>query len=101
MRGIRCQIRTTSRILIWSVLHSRQVSVRTLRRTLAIRNACWHIGYGHPHDSVTHHCAGWARGLQSLWQAQGMSCSKSRSASDGSSNVVMSTKAKVKVETFA
>lgn len=58
-----------------------------------------HIGYEQPHDSVTHHCAGWARGLHSLRQTHGMSGSKSRSANDGSSNVVTVAKAKVKVET--
>ncbi len=66
-----------------------------------MRSARLHIGYGQPHDSVTHHCAGWARGLQSLRQAHGMSGSKSRSANDGSSSVVTVTKAKVKVETSA
>jgi len=60
-----------------------------------------HIGYGQPHDRVTHHCAGWARGLQSLRQAQGISGSKSSSANEGSSSVVTVTKAKVKVETSA
>ncbi len=66
-----------------------------------MRSARWHIGYGHPQESVTHHCAGWASGLHSLWQEQRMSCSKSSSASDGSSSVVTATKAKVKVETSA
>lgn len=49
---------TTERIAIWSVSQWRHVNGRTLRRTLAIRSARWHIGYGHPHDNVTHHCAG-------------------------------------------
>lgn len=72
-----------------------------MRRTLAIRSAVWHIGYGQLQDRVTHHCAGWASGLQSLWQAHRMSGSKSSSASEGSSSVVTGTKAKVKVETSA
>lgn len=86
---------------ICSVSQCRQVSGRTLSRRLAIRNARWHIGYGHPHDNVTHHCAGWASGPQNLRQVHWISGSKSSSASDGSYKVVTAPKAKVEVETFA
>ena len=95
----KCQIRTTERMAISSVWHNRQVRVRTLSRTLAIRNARWHIGYGHPQDRVTQKVAGWASGPQNLWQLHRISGSKSRSASEGSSKVVTAPKAKVKVET--
>ena len=86
---------------ISSVWHNRQVRVRTLSRTLAIRNARWHIGYGHPQDRVTQKVAGWASGPQNLWQLHRISGSKSSSDSDGSSKVVTAPKAKVKVETHA
>lgn len=66
-----------------------------------MRNARWHIGYGHPHDSVTHHWAGWASGPQNLRQVHWISGSKSSSASDGSYSVVTASKAKVMVETSA
>lgn len=66
-----------------------------------MRNARWHIGYGQPHDNVTHHCAGCASGPQNLRQVHRISGSKSSSASDGSSSVVTAPKAKVMVETFA
>lgn len=92
---------TTDRIAICAVSQWRQVSGRTFKRTLAIRNARWHMGYGHPQDSVTHHCAGWASGPQNLRQVHWISGSKSSSASDGSCRVVTATKAKVQVETFA
>ncbi len=94
-------MRTTDRIAISSVSHRRHVSGRTFRRTLAIRSARRHIGYGHPHDSETQNCAGWARGPQNRWQLHRISGSKSRSASDGSNSVVTAPKAKVKVESFA